>query len=366
MIDNTVTSRLQGCSFDDVLIRPMKAVCAPEEVTLESEVLAGHLAKLPILSSPMHTVYSHELARKLAGHRVLCPEPREFKGVQPEGAAWSDPHSGLKRCVTVSPFDEVGLRRAFEADDVSYVFLDTVHAHNSRVLDILRGLPLKYRHRAVLGNIATREAALDIMEFELAGVRVGLGGGSICTTSEVTGVGVPILQALEEVVTVLAQSRTKVIADGGIRNSGDIAKALAAGAHCVMLGRILAATSESGGDAKEIKGEWYKRYEGNLYPTLELSPALVPGVPNALDGFANRGRHRAEGISGYIRQTGSIDLVLEQIGKALAASLAFVGARSLDEFRTKVQLELVSKSSLEASRAHSIDIITHKDRLMVA
>jgi IMP dehydrogenase len=207
---------------------------------------------------------------------------------------------------------------------------------------------------------------MDIVDFDLAGVRVGLGGGSICTTSEVTGVGVPILQAVEEVATVLAHSRTKVIADGGVRNSGDIAKALAAGAHCVMLGRIFAATSESGGEAKEIGGEWYKRYEGNLYPTLELSPQSGTEAQVTLSAISARGGHRAEGISGYIRQTGSAELVLQQIAKALAASLAFVGARSLDEFRAKARLELVSKSSLEASRSHGVDIVTHKDRLMVA
>lgn len=362
-----MTGRFKGCTFDDVLIRPQKTDLSPLDVCLTSEVLNGCVAQVPVIASPMDTVYSPSLAAILAEFGVLCPRPMSllYPPISESNLNQSS-SSSMPTCVTLSPSDEINLRRAFDNPSVSFVFVETAHAHSVAVLKMLEKLPVQHRRRTVLGNIATAGAAKDLSEFELAAVRVGLGSGSICTTSAVTGVGVPILQAIEEVSDVLGGKETRVIADGGIRDTGDMAKALAAGAHCIMLGKMFAATTESGGELKDIEGVLYKRYAGSLYNSIELSADRDPQIINALEALGMSGNHRSEGVTGYVKHSGSARLLLKQIEKSLRTTLAFVGARSLESYRKRAQVDIVSPRAVEYGKHHSIDIITAKDRLMVA
>jgi len=361
-----MSGRFKGCTFDDVLIRPQKTDVSPADTCISSEILRGHVARVPVIASPMETVYSPSLAAILAEFGVLCPRPMSLLYPPvPDSRSSSAAPTAVPACLTVSPLDEVNVRRAFENPAVPFVFVETAHAHSVSVLGMLEKLPVEHRRRTVLGNIATAEAPRDIAGLELAAVRVGLGSGSICTTSAVTGVGVPILQAIEEVSGVLADTGTKVIADGGIRDTGDMAKALAAGAHCLMLGRIFAATTESGGQMRDVDGVLYKQYAGSLYNSIELSAERDPQISDALEKMGS-GTHRSEGVTGYVRHSGSARLLLTQIEKSLRTTLAFVGAHSLETFRKRAQADVVSRRAVECGKHHSIDIVTAKDRLMVA
>jgi IMP dehydrogenase len=362
-----MTGRFKGCTFDDVLIRPQKTDLAPSDICLTSEVLNGCVAQVPVIASPMDTVYSPSLAAILAEFGVLCPRPMSLPCLSSSEGKLNPPVSGaIPTCLTVSPTDEINVRRAFDNSGVAFVFVETAHAHSVGVLKMLEKLPVEHRRRTVLGNIATAAAAKDLVDFELAAVRVGLGSGSICTTSAVTGVGVPILQAIEEVSGVLSDKGTRVIADGGIRDSGDMAKALAAGAHCVMLGRMFAATTESGGEMKYIEGVLYKRYAGSFYNSIELSADRDPQIINALEALGASGDHRSEGVTGYVKHSGSARLLIKQIEKSLRTTLAFVGASSLKAYRKRAQVDIVSPRAVEYGKHHSIDIVTAQDRLMVA
>jgi len=163
----------------------------------------------------------------------------------------------------------------------------------------------------------------------------------------------------------MAENGAPVIADGGIRNSGDIAKALAAGASAVMIGRLFAATTEAAGVIREVGGEEYKLYEGAEYATIEFSNVSEDsGLGSALIDLNRRNGHRSEGVSGLLKHSGSVTLLLEMIERALSASFAFVGATEIESFRQKVEFQPASPFAMQQGRPHGIDIVTKSNQLM--
>ncbi|MDC1318426.1 IMP dehydrogenase [Candidatus Thioglobus sp.] len=238
---------------------------------------------------------------------------------------------------------------------VDVIVIDTAHGHSQGVIDRVIKTKKDFPDLEIIaGNIATAEAALDLVKAGADSVKVGIGPGSICTTRIVAGVGVPQISAISDIADALKGTNVTVIADGGVRFSGDAAKAFAAGAHCVMLGSMLAGTEESPGEVELFQGRSYKAYRGmgsmgamgqahgssDRYFQAELAAEkLVP-----------------EGIEGRVPFKGSIRPIIHQMVGGIRSSMGYTGCKNLEAMRTKVQFVQVTAAGMTESHVHDVSI----------
>ncbi len=235
--------------------------------------------------------------------------------------------------------------------EVDAIVIDTAHGHSSRVLVTARALHRRYpKVELVVGNVATAEAAIAVAETGADAVKVGVGPGSICTTRVVAGVGVPQMSAILECAAALKRRRMPIIADGGIRFSGDVAKALAAGASSVMMGNLLAGTEESPGEDVLLEGRRYK-----VYRAMGSIDAMRGG---SADRYFQEGARKLvpEGIVGRVPYRGSVREVLFQLEGGLRASMGYCGCRSLAEFHRRAKFVKISGAGLRESHPHDVTI----------
>lgn len=239
---------------------------------------------------------------------------------------------------------------ALVAAEADALVVDTAHGHTRNVIEMVRWLRRSWpKLQVVAGNVATPEGALELARAGADAVKVGVGPGSICTTRVVAGVGVPQLTAIRDSVKALGR-RVPVIADGGIRYSGDVAKALAAGASSAMMGNLLAGTEESPGENVLLEGRRYKVYRG-----MGSIDAMKAG---SADRYAQEGLRKlvAEGVVGRVPFRGSAADVLYQLEGGLRSSMAYCGCRTLAEFRRRARFVRVSGAGLHESHPHDITI----------
>ncbi len=237
---------------------------------------------------------------------------------------------------------------------VDLIVVDTAHGHSQGVLDRVAWVKKHYPDVQVVGgNIATAAAAKDLVAAGADGVKVGIGPGSICTTRVVAGVGVPQITAISEVAGALEGTDVPLIADGGVRFSGDLAKAVAAGAHCVMLGSMFAGTEEAPGEVELYQGRSYKIYRGmgSLGAMQQGSSDRYFQDPNApADKFV------PEGIEGRVPYKGSIVAIIYQLMGGLRSSMGYVGAQDIAEMRSKPQFVRVTAAGMRESHVHDVAI----------
>ena len=245
--------------------------------------------------------------------------------------------------------------RALVEAGVDVIVIDTAHGHSQGVIDRVIKTKQDFPDLEIIaGNIATAEAALDLVKAGADSVKVGIGPGSICTTRIVAGVGVPQISAISDIADALKGTNVTIIADGGVRFSGDAAKAFAAGAHCVMLGSMLAGTEESPGEVELFQGRSYKAYRGmgsigamgqahgssDRYFQAELAAEkLVP-----------------EGIEGRVPFKGSIRPIIHQMVGGIRSSMGYTGCKNLEAMRTKVQFVQVTAAGMTESHVHDVSI----------
>jgi IMP dehydrogenase len=238
---------------------------------------------------------------------------------------------------------------------VDALVVDTAHGHAKGVLDRVRWIKKRYPKTPVIGgNIGTADGARALVDQGADGVKVGIGPGSICTTRVVAGVGVPQITAIESVADALAKSDVAVIADGGIRYSGDIAKALAAGAHCVMLGSLFAGTDESPGEIELYQGRSYKSYRG-----MGSLGAMQKGAADRYfqDSEMNVNKLVPEGVEGRVPYKGSAVWVVQQLVGGVRASMGYTGSRSIDELRRKARFVEITSAGMRESHVHDVQIV---------
>jgi IMP dehydrogenase len=239
---------------------------------------------------------------------------------------------------------------------VDVIVVDTAHGHSRNVLDRVKRIKQKYPAMQVIGgNIATADAAKALLEAGADGVKVGIGPGSICTTRIVTGIGVPQITAVANVVEALKGTGVPVIADGGIRYSGDIAKAIAAGAHVVMLGSLLAGTEEAPGEVELYQGRTYKAYRGMG------SLGAMSGRQGSSDRYfqnASEGLEKLvpEGIEGRVAYKGPVSAIIHQLMGGLRSSMGYTGSRDIDTMRTQPKLVKVTAAGMTESHVHDVSI----------
>lgn len=239
---------------------------------------------------------------------------------------------------------------------VDAVVVDTAHGHSRGVLDQVSWIRRHYNSAQIIGgNIATADAARALADAGVNAVKVGIGPGSICTTRIVAGIGVPQLTAINDVAEALAGTNTPVIADGGIRYSGDIAKALAAGADCVMIGSLFAGTEESPGETELFQGRTYKSYRG-MGSLGAMAQRHGSSDRYFQDGVDELEKLVPEGIEGRVPYKGALAAVVGQLVGGLRASMGYTGASSLAEFRERSRFVRVSGAGMRESHPHDISI----------
>lgn len=245
---------------------------------------------------------------------------------------------------------------ALVAENVDVIVVDTAHGHSKGVLDRVRWIKKKFPAVQVIGgNIASEEGALALAKAGADAVKVGIGPGSICTTRVVAGVGVPQISAVMAAAKALKSRRVSLIADGGIRYSGDVAKALAAGAHAVMIGSMFAGTEESPGDVELYQGRSYKTYRG-MGSLGAMSQAQGSKDRYFQDTTTEVEKLVPEGIEGRVPYKGSLSAIVTQLVGGLRACMGYTGCRSIDELRTKPTFVKMTSAGIKESHVHDVSI----------
>ena len=240
------------------------------------------------------------------------------------------------------------------ASDVDIIVVDTAHGHSQGVLDRVKWIKKRFPNIQVIGgNIATADGALALIDHGADGVKVGIGPGSICTTRIVAGVGVPQVTAITDVAAALLKNKIPFIADGGIRYSGDIAKAIAAGASSVMLGSMFAGTEEAPGEVELYQGRSYKSYRG-----MGSIGAMQKGSSDRYfqDSENNAEKLVPEGIEGRVPYKGSVVNVIHQLMGGLRASMGYVGVNSISVMQKKAKFVQITNAGMKESHVHDVQI----------
>ncbi|WP_200762468.1 IMP dehydrogenase [Nitrosophilus alvini] len=235
---------------------------------------------------------------------------------------------------------------------VDVLVLDSAHGHSQGIIDTLKMIKAELAIDVIAGNVATAEATIDLCKAGADGVKVGIGPGSICTTRIVAGVGVPQISAIDECAQAAKEFDVPVIADGGIKYSGDVAKALAVGASCVMIGSLLAGTEESPGEVVMYQGRQYKTYRG-----MGSIGAMTKG---STDRYFQEGTAAdklvPEGIEGMVPYRGKISNVVHQLIGGLRSSMGYVGAKDIAAFHERAEFVEITQAGLKESHVHDVTI----------
>jgi IMP dehydrogenase len=316
-------------------------VTAPAETTLEQakEILQKHkIEKLPLVNTQ----------GELAGLITM----RDIDRVQQYPIAARDNRGRLRAGAAVGVGDYERIAALIEAE-VDVIVVDTAHGHSQNVIDTVKSIKDKYDIDVIAGNIATAEAARDLIAAGANALKVGIGPGAICTTRVISGAGVPQISAIINCTRVAEKHNIPVIADGGIRQSGDITKAIAAGASSVMLGSLFAGLKESPGQLVIYKGRQFKEYRG-----MGSLGAMVKG---SADRYGQRRATEKdklvpEGVEGRVPYRGTLSDFVYQLVGGLRAGLGYCGARSIDQLRKDSRFIRISASSVSESHPHDIQI----------
>jgi IMP dehydrogenase len=239
---------------------------------------------------------------------------------------------------------------------VDVIVVDTAHGHSRGVIEMVAKIKAKWPAQQVIGgNIVTQEAALALVDAGADAVKVGIGPGSICTTRVVAGVGVPQITAVANVAAALAPHGVPLIADGGIRFSGDVAKAIAAGAYCVMIGSLFAGTEESPGEVELYQGASYKSYRG-MGSLGAMSQAHGSRDRYFQDTTSELEKLVPEGVEGRVPYKGSIVAILHQLTGGLRAAMGYTGSGSIDQMRTVPRFVRITGAGMRESHVHDVTI----------
>jgi len=277
---------------------------------------------------------------------------RDIDRVQQYPRAARDKRGRLRVGAAVSVHDYERVE-ALIAADVDVVCVDTAHGHSQNVVDTVRKIKKDYQIDVIAGNIATGDAARELIDAGADAVKVGIGPGAICTTRIISGVGVPQVSAVMDCAEVANKQGIPVIADGGIRQSGDITKAIAAGASCVMIGSLFAGLKESPGQLVIYKGRQFKEYRG-----MGSLGAMVKGSAERYGQSSTTeiGKLVPEGVEGRVPYRGSLSDFVYQLVGGLRAGMGYCGTRNMHELMTKTRFVRVTMASVSESHPHDIQI----------
>ncbi len=266
-------------------------------------------------------------------------------------------HIGRLRVAAATGVGQDGLNRAesiFKAG-ADAIVLDTAHAHSKRVIDTIRAIRkiVKNNIQVIAGNIATKEAAKMLLKEKVDAIKIGIGPGSICTTRIIAGVGVPQFSAITEIYEVTKKSKIPLIADGGIRYSGDVAKAIGAGADCVMIGSLLAGTQESPGEVFLFQGRSYKSYRG-----MGSLAAMEKGSSDRYfqQDVQDKLKFVPEGVEGRVPFKGASSEVIFQLVGGLRAAMGYTGNININKMQSNCKFQKITTAGVKESHIHDIAV----------
>ncbi|SAK58732.1 inosine 5'-monophosphate dehydrogenase [Caballeronia temeraria] len=338
--------------FEERLDEPVRNIMTPRErlVTVKEGTSLAE-AKALMHGHRLERVLVVNDAFELRGLMTVKDITKQTEN--PDACKDEDGKLRVGAAVGVGPDNEERVELLAQAG-VDVIVVDTAHGHSQGVLERVRWVKQNYPHVQVIGgNIATAAAAKSLVEYGADAVKVGIGPGSICTTRIVAGVGVPQITAIANVSEALRGTGVPVIADGGVRFSGDVSKALAAGANVVMMGSMLAGTEESPGDVFLYQGRQYKSYRG-----MGSVGAMKDGAADRYfqDNSANIDKLVPEGIEGRVAYKGSVNAILFQIVGGVRASMGYCGCRTIAEMHEKAEFVQITAAGMRESHVHDVQI----------
>jgi IMP dehydrogenase len=342
-----IKNRGRGLTFDDVLLTPQKSeVRSRRDPSLESHITKKYKFQTPILSANMDTVTETEMALAMARMGGLGVLHRFVSTETQVGFVEALKDSGVEIISASMGVNEEDRDRATKlvAAGVKIMTIDIAHGHSIAMLDTMKWLKDKFPDIEIIaGNVATPEATEELIAFGASAIKVGIGPGSMCTTRIITGCGVPQLTAIAQCSEIGRKYQVPIIADGGLRTSGDIVKAFAAGASAIMLGSMLAGTIETPGDIKMGK----KQYRGMASKAAQVT--WRGGVP---EGMAPEGESHQVTIKGHVR-----DVILEITG-GVRSGMSYLNATSIDEISKNARFMEMTANGIGESRAHGLSTST--------
>jgi len=352
----------EALTFDDVTLVPKYSDILPSEVDT-SIILSKFLKlKIPLLSSAMDTVTESKMAIAIAKaggigiiHRNLNikRQVEEIKKVKKQkllvGAA-----------VGAGP-NEFIRAKAILKEGINMIVVDTAHGHTKKVSEMIKFIKKEKNLKTALcaGNIATPGAAKFLNKLGVDIIKVGIGPGSICTTRLVAGIGVPQLSAILNVRNAIKKSKIKIISDGGIKYSGDLAKAFAAGADAVMIGSLFAGTDETPGKFIKINGKLFKSFRG-----MGSVGAMNKGSADRYfqSKQKDNSKYVPEGVEGLAKYKGKVSKVIFKLVGGLRSSMGYLGSKQIKYLRKKPQFVKITKAGFYESMVHNVDIVKDENR----
>ncbi len=345
----------EALTFDDVLLLPKYSNVLPSDTNINFNLTKNITLKVPFLTSAMDTVTESKMAIAIAkeGGMGIIHRNLNIKKQSSEVRKVKNKKLLVGAAIGTNK-DDIERAKSLETNGIDLIVIDTAHGHSEKVLKILSKIKKIINKIPIcVGNIATAEAAKKLYNSGADIIKVGIGPGSICTTRMVAGIGVPQISAIMEVKKALTKKKIKIISDGGIKFSGDIAKALAAGADAIMMGSIFAGTDESPGKKFKIKGKIYKQYRG-----MGSIGAMSAGSANRYfqKNFKDRSKFVPEGVEGRVEYKGKVSKIIYQLQGGLRSSMGYIGARNLEEINKKAKFVKITKAGFYESMVHSVEM----------
>jgi IMP dehydrogenase len=340
--------------FEDRLMAPVSSVMTPQErlVTVREDAPKDEVLAL---------LHKHRIEKLLvvngANELVGMITVKDFQKANEFPRACKDERGRLRvgAAVGTTP-DTLDRVAALREAGVDVIVVDTAHGHSKGVLETVSRIKAKWSDsQVVAGNIATPEGARALVDAGADAVKVGIGPGSICTTRVVAGVGVPQISAVANIAEALKSHDVPVISDGGIRFSGDIAKAIAAGAHAVMIGGLFAGTEESPGEVELYQGASYKSYRG-MGSLGAMAERHGSADRYSQDAATELEKLVPEGVEGRVPYKGSVVTILHQLSGGLRAAMGYTGSRNIADMRTRPVFVRITTAGVRESHVHDVSI----------
>ena len=345
----------EALTYDDVLLAPKYSEILPSETKIETKLSKNLSLKIPIISSAMDTVTESSMAieiAKLGGigviHRNLDIKNQilEIKKVKSKNLK-------IGAAVGAGPL-EIKRAEALLKEKIDLIVVDTAHGHTKKVAEIIKKIKKLKSKKTTLcaGNIATAEAAKFLSKLGVDAIKVGIGPGSICTTRLVAGIGVPQLSAILAAKKGLGKKKIMLVADGGIKFSGDISKALAAGADAVMIGSLFAGSKESPGKLIKKNGKYFKSFRG-----MGSIGAMNKGSADRYFQKKQKdpSKYVPEGVEGLVKYKGPVEKIIYQLIGGLKSSMGYLGSKNIKDLRNKPKFVKITKAGFYESMVHNID-----------
>ena len=345
----------ESLTFDDVLLLPQYSDVLPNETDISLNLTKRIILKVPFLSSAMDTVTESRMAIAIAkeGGIGVIHRNLDIKRQSKQVAIVKNKKLYVGAAVGTNK-EDLDRSKSLIANGCDMIVLDTAHGHSEKVLKTLSTLKkISNKVPICVGNIATAKAAKKLYDAGADIIKVGIGPGSICTTRMVAGIGVPQISAIMEVKRALKNKDIKIISDGGIKFSGDIAKALAAGADAIMMGSIFAGTDESPGKKFKFKGKIYKKYRG-----MGSIGAMSSGSANRYfqKSFKDKSKFVPEGVEGRVEYKGNVSKIIYQLKGGLRSSMGYIGAKDLSHISKNAKFIKITKAGFYESMVHSVEM----------